>query len=394
MCNQCAKPVEYHPSVLGQGASFSLGQEVYANSWTDGLTMRAIIDSGFKFFKRASFRTSLREYPNDFLPDNILAFQYYDGTASHDVSYLTDDAIIAITTALKPNHGMTIDVWGATKEAADKWMAVARKEFPEVEPPGDDGQIDLAFWMGTAQGPKKVTRRIEVPEWDNIDFNYTGSIRDQLGDMMNKFRPSHGGQLILWHGQPGTGKTYALRALGQAWRKWCEAQYVIDPERFFGNDADYLMSVLLEDARPSFSITELDDEDIVKPKDKWRLLIFEDTGELMADNAGERTGQGLSRLLNTVDGLIGQGLKIMLLVTTNEELEKLHPAVARSGRASVVVKFEYLDAKESVAWGKRHGIEVEYKPHPISDLYAALEGFRKSEEAGKVKPSIGFAPRS
>ena len=29
------------------------------------------------------------------------------------------------------------------------------------------------------------------------------------------------GRLIVWRGPPGTGKTWALRALAGAWREWC-----------------------------------------------------------------------------------------------------------------------------------------------------------------------------
>ena len=31
------------------------------------------------------------------------------------------------------------------------------------------------------------------------------------------------GALLLWHGEPGTGKTHALRALVRSWRDWCSA---------------------------------------------------------------------------------------------------------------------------------------------------------------------------
>jgi hypothetical protein len=44
----------------------------------------------------------------------------------------------------------------------------------------------------------------------------------------------------------GTGKTFGLRALAWEWREWCDFHYIVDPDTFFGQHADYLMSVLLQ----------------------------------------------------------------------------------------------------------------------------------------------------
>ncbi len=62
-----------------------------------------------------------------------------------------------------------------------------------------------------------------------------------------------------------------------------------------------------------------DDEGNSYPE-RWRMLVLEDTGELLSIDAKERAGRGLSRLLNAVDGLLGQGSRVLLLITTNEEL--------------------------------------------------------------------------
>ena len=58
-------------------------------------------------------------------------------------------------------------------------------------------------------------------------------------------------------------------------------------------------------------------------------------GEIARDGSLHRlsavAGQGLSRLLNVSDGLLGEGLRAVVLVTTNEPLRRLHPAVVRPG---------------------------------------------------------------
>jgi hypothetical protein len=72
---------------------------------------------------------------------------------------------------------------------------------------------------------------IERVDWRTIDTNYPSVTRGQLAALMaatSWSRPS--GRLMFFHGQPGTGKTYALRALITQWESWCRAELVVDPD--------------------------------------------------------------------------------------------------------------------------------------------------------------------
>jgi ATP-dependent 26S proteasome regulatory subunit len=107
---------------------------------------------------------------------------------------------------------------------------------------------------------------------------------------------------------------------------------------------------------------------------------MEDTGELLSADARERTGQALSRFLNVVDGLIGQGLRVIVLVTTNEEIKKLHPAVARPGRCAANVIFDSLSTEEASEWLAVHGVdEGSGGARTLASLYAQAEGRDPSE---------------
>ena len=195
---------------------------------------------------------------------------------------------------------------------------------------------------------------------------------------------------------------FALRGLASEWRSWCDVDYVIDPDRFLG-EGKYLISVLLarraewgdEYGVPSFMRRmargyEANEDD--ETSGRWRLIVMEDTGELLSADAKERTGQGLSRLLNTVDGLIGQGLRTLILVTTNEPVRELHPAVARAGRCAAAVEFLPLAAQEASAWLGRDVTE----PTTIADLYALREGFRGGQyrPAAELPAEAGITPGS
>ena len=267
-----------------------------------------------------------------------------------------------------------------------------RGELPPPDP-SSAHEVAVTFWTYTPHGPQPLSRSISVPEWSDIRDNYAAATRARLEALMRGFEPARGGQLVLWHGKVGTGKTYALRALAWEWREWCELHYIVDPDSFFGQHADYHMNVLLQ---PTF------DEDLEigagwtaygpeamsielgrdgPPSAKaWKLLVLEDTGELLAPDAKAVIGQGLSRFLNVVDGLIGQGLRVLVLVTTNEEVRRLHPAVARPGRCAANVEFHPLSATEAREWLERHGSEQGVTaPTTLASLYAALGSFDAAE---------------
>jgi hypothetical protein len=261
------------------------------------------------------------------------------------------------------------------------------------------------FWTYSAHGPMPSMRKISVPEWSEIRENYTRTTQQGLDRIMRDFRPAHGGQLILWHGEVGTGKTFALRALAWEWREWCQIHYIVDPDTFFGEHADYLMTVLMQSgglgahvgmmmaSHPGmggtvFSLGDVDEDDgsfsAVVDEDEelpgrrrpphWRLLVLEDTGELLRPDAKSIIGQGLSRFLNVVDGLIGQGLRVLVLVTTNEEVGTLHPAVSRPGRAAANIEFQPLTSDEAIAWLAARGVDDGRPPRHLASLYARLEG--------------------
>ena len=253
--------------------------------------------------------------------------------------------------------------------------ALLREWYP-VTRPDEEQRIGIAFWSLGRHGGRRIARQIEVPTWAEIAGNYPAAVRRRLGALMGEgFEPGLGGRLILWHGEPGTGKTFALRALGWEWRSWCDLHYVTDPETFFGSSPTYMLEVLLAD----------EDDDEGEPE-RWQLLVLEDTGELLAADAKERTGQGLSRLLNVVDGLIGQGLRVLVLVTTNEPLRRLHAAVSRPGRCAAQVEFTPFTAVEARDWLDRNGRDGPARAATLASLLG-------QDRAGGLpeRRQVGFA---
>ena len=160
----------------------------------------------------------------------------------------------------------------------------------------DQPSVEFAFWYLSDKGPEREEKELEVPTWHAIQDNYSAGTSEAIGGLLTGFRPAAGGRLLLWHGKPGTGKTFAIRALAWEWKEWCQFEYVLDPENLFGSRADYLARIVINGSESAGE----------SKTSRWRILVLEDTGELLSIDAKERAGQGLSRLLNAVDGLLGQ----------------------------------------------------------------------------------------
>lgn len=313
--------------------------------------------------------TSLGELPD-------VAFSYEVSGESRAVRIERPNVLALVSL---DRHGR-VDVWiaAANDKELDGVHDEVRSALP-VAPDAEQGYVPVRFWTLQGNESNSVVRSVSAPSWFDIKRNYPARVAGPLGRLMALDHAPHGGQLMLWHGRTGTGKTHAIRSVLLEWRGWARAEYIVDPEQFFGGPAAYIMTVLLGGTN----------EEEPDAEDKWRLLVVEDTGELLTADAKDRVGQGLSRFLNTVDGLLGQGLKVLLLITTNEDLGKLHPAVVRPGRCAVNLRFTEMERNEAAAWLTEHGGDGAAVPGhaTLAELYSLTE---EREVVPEAPPTIGF----
>ena len=199
-------------------------------------------------------------------------------------------------------------------------------------------------------GAKLVHKEITMPDMDSLLQNYPNKIRAKVEKLLTaKPRDLKKGKLTILNGIAGSGKSNLIRGLASAWHDWAELVYITDTEEFF-NDSRFFRSVLTEIGK-RFSVNN-----------KTVVLIIEDADMYISTEAKILQGSVVSRLLNVCDGILGDALNIMFILTANEQGETIHAAFARPGRCLHHITFETFPYDEAVEWAKFMDMDPELLP--------------------------------
>lgn len=358
-----------------------------------------------------SYQIASEVYPTDFF--KMLAFEgFYSGTKPHMINFSLDNVIKSIRDIHIPDMDLS-RAHSGTKSYTGLYTSVLATLLVECVP-GKKGafyitsthaeqaqalktwcldnlkstedhkeeEVRIGFWHNAAGGPVRSTSFLEAPYWENIKKNYDKETLPKLENIVKCDPNNISGRLLLLHGAPGTGKSSFFRSLAREWASWCKVDVVLDPEVLFGQ-ADYLLQVTLHEKGEVWD----DDEGRYVPEGKWSLLLLEDCDELISAEAKSVTGQGLARLLNITDGILGKGSKSLIAITTNEDVNKFHPAVTRPGRCLANIEVPPLGVEQAQQWlGARGTVS---SPTTLAQLYEIIAGQNNYTEKEQSVQGVG-----
>lgn len=307
------------------------------------------------------------------LPELTLRGTYSD---EHDDSVLFGDDRGRAVLVVACDDVARFAAWGPEHGTADELAQAVRRALPRAKAVVSD--VPMVFWRGDDPGNPIAcdVRDVACPELGEILDNYPHRVRQELLRLAGLERPDALGRIVLWYGPPGTGKTHAVRALARVWsERGASVEVAVDPERLM-TSAHYLHEVLLSDrrvrrrrARRAAPLPDGGEHD-QRPERPLRVILLEDAAELFA--AGCRETAGFSRFLNLTDGILGQGTRVIFVLTTNEDIRQLDPALSRPGRCLHALEFVPFEPEDAAAWLAAHGVADAGSPRrqTLSELFA------------------------
>lgn len=211
---------------------------------------------------------------------------------------------------------------------------------------------------------------------EELTMHYGGEgilgYQKQLLDSLEK----DGSGLHLLQGAPGVGKTSLLLHLISTIKS--QHQIIYLPTQYFETIS----------SPESFSFwAELAEK---RPEGKRTVLIVEDA-EALIQAREQVTGYQaslVSNLLNCTDGILGQALGLHVVATFNTHVDKIDPALLRSGRLKTFREFGLLPRAEAEALATKLGrqLEVEREAYSLAEVYCG-KPVKPEEEA----PAVGFS---
>ncbi len=195
-------------------------------------------------------------------------------------------------------------------------------------------------------------------EIKDLDLNYGSGFQKFHTELMKRFESETQG-LVLFHGEPGTGKTFYIRHLLRSMATKSKKVIYMPP-----NMVDHLVD-------PGFMTFLTRTINEFSARKIFCVLLIEDAEPLLASRQSDTRIQGVTNLLNMTDGLLNDMLRLQIICTFNVELKKIDKALLRPGRLVARKEFKQLSVLDANLLTQRLGIKHHFKtPATLGEIYA------------------------
>ena len=265
------------------------------------------------------------------------------------------------------------EIYSSSTEALQETVDIFEAKFKTDGTAGKE-TVRFAFWQKDEDGVASLSNsENSCPALSEIADNYPTAL-NEINQLINLADPYKHGKIVLWTGNAGNGKTHLIRGLARSWSEKYKIipEVIIDPESLYDLPS-YLTSLLLHGTSQVYNQKE----------PPFRLIIAEDCAQLFSTDCRNQTG--FSRLLNTVDGLLGQGQKIIFLFTANEHITTVDPAILRPGRCLQNLEIPDWTFESAKKWLIAHEAKDKIDQLKgkdtisLAELYAILNGTMHAE---------------
>ncbi len=205
---------------------------------------------------------------------------------------------------------------------------------------------------------KEFSLEEKTPAFSHPDLHYGTGFLEFHNNLLQRLDKNNKG-LVLFHGEPGTGKTQYIRVLL--------------------NELSKLKKSVLY-APPGMSAS-LTDPDMIEFISEWIfeeerdcILLIEDAEPLLENrNNSDGRSVGISNLLNMTDGLLNDILGLTVIATFNTKISNIDPALLRQQRLIARKEFKKINGEQAEELAKAIGIETPDIMYPatLAEFYAS-----------------------
>lgn len=200
------------------------------------------------------------------------------------------------------------------------------------------------------------------------EFNYTPEVQKQIREVADwAERPDPFGRIVIFAGPPGTGKSFAVRAL--VTETECVEWVIVPPSLVPRLASPDLVQVLIDERNEEGPLG----------------LIVEDADTLLRERASGNDENVVAQILNLGEGITGDIADLRIVLTTNVARLQIDKALLRKGRLFKFVQFDKLEPDRAAALYKHlTGRDHEFRePIPLSDVY----GLANDHDTNVKEPS-------